>query len=296
MSRSSVAGGGGATVALVSARSARDLDEDMPALERALAARGLTHAVVDWDDPQVDWSAFASAVLRSTWDYSERLDEFLGWVDRAARQTRLLNPPALLRWNTHKGYLLELAARGVPVVPTRLLHPGQEPPGLDAGEWVVKPAVGAGSRGARRFRDAPQAARAHARELLDQGRDVLIQPYLRRVDDAGETALIHFGGRFSHAIRKGPLLRAGAEATRALFAPEQIRPRDPGADELALAARVLASLPFAEPPLYARVDLLRLDSGEPVLLELELTEPSLFFDTAPGSAERFVAALAASLA
>jgi len=128
--------------------------------------------------------------------------------------------------------------------------------------------------------------------LLDMQRSVLLQPYLGRVDEHGETALVFFGGVFSHAIRKGPLLRPGEGPTRALFAVEHISPRTPTAEEMRVAERTLKAIPFEQPLLYARVDLLHADQGgdadaEPQVLELELTEPSLFFAHAPGSAERF---------
>jgi O-ureido-D-serine cyclo-ligase len=282
-------------LALITAAAARTLDEDLPPLCAALSARGVDHEVVDWDDPAVDWRRYRAAILRSTWDYIDRFDEFNAWIARVADLTRLLNPPDVVRWNTHKGYLLELAGRGVPIVATTLIRVGAaiELPAVD--ELVVKPAIGAGSRAARRFhRDVP-GAMAHARALLDDGRDVLVQPYLARVDQAGETALMYFGGRYSHAIRKGPLLAPNADATAALFAPEQIVAREPGGDERALADQVLAALPFADPLLYARVDLLRGDDGAPVLLELELTEPSLFFAYSQGSVERYVDTLLAML-
>ena len=278
-------------LALITAHAARPLDDDLPPLIAALTARGIAHEVVDWDDTDVDWSRFDTAVLRSTWDYIERFAEFSAWIDRIEGQTRLLNPAAVVRWNTHKGYLIELAGRGIPIVPTRLLRPGDRLPPITDGEWVIKPAIGAGSSDARRFRDDPQGAAAHAQRLLDSGRDALLQPYLARVDQAGETALIYLGGRYSHAIRKGPLLAPNADATAKLFAPEQIVGREPAAEELALAERVLAALPFAGALLYARVDLLRDTNGAPVLLELELTEPSLFFPYAEGSVELFVDAL-----
>jgi O-ureido-D-serine cyclo-ligase len=282
-------------LALITAAAARSLDEDLPPLCAALSARGIDHEVVDWDDPVVDWRRYRAAILRSTWDYIDRFDEFNAWIDRIQSLTRLLNPPDVVRWNTHKGYLLELSARGVPIVPTTLIRVGEAIALPTAGELVVKPAVGAGSRGARRFRNDLPGATAHAQALLAEGRDVLLQPYLARVDQAGETALLYFGGNYSHAIRKGPLLAPNADATAALFAPEQIVAREPGDDERALADQVLAALPFAEPLLYARVDLLRSEDGAPVLLELELTEPSLFFAYAPGSVERYVETLLAML-
>jgi len=279
-------------VGLVSAHAARGLDEDLAPLLAALQDAGADASVADWDDPEVDWSAFRLALLRSTWDYTQRLAEFLAWADRTAKLTRLVNPPPVIRWNTDKHYLRDLARAGVPAVPTRFVEPGADAARAlesflreqSAPEWVVKPAVGAGSRDASRYAPGEEAAATdHIERLLQGGRSVLLQPYLGQVDREGETALIYFGGRFSHAIRKGPLLRRGSAPTCALFAEEDITPRIPAAEELDVGERVLAALPFAT-PLYARVDLIRSDTGQPCLLELELTEPSLFFAHAPGSA------------
>ena len=293
-----------AALALVSARAARALDADLPPLLAAFAAAGVRAEAVDWDDAQVEWQRFDAALLRSTWDYAERLSEFLDWVERAAARTRLLNPPALLRWNTDKHYLLERERAGVAVVASSFAEPGTDAAAaLDgfltrhgAAELVVKPAVGAGSRDARRHRRAERAEiLAHMQQLLAARRSVLLQPYLAAVDHHGESALIFIGGRFSHSVRKGPLLPAGAPSTPALFAPEEISPRQAGADELALAQRALAALPGGA-PLYARVDLIRDDGGAPRLLELELIEPSLFFAEAAGSAQHLAAATLATLA
>jgi hypothetical protein len=163
----------------------------------------------------------------------------------------------------------------------------------DSPEFVVKPSVGAGSRNTERHsRRQVEPAIAQARQLLGAGRGVLLQPYLESVDREGETALMYFRGRFSHAIRKGPLLPPGQAGSPAvgLFAPERITPRTPGEDELRVAEGALAALAYAV-PLYARIDLIRDATGAPALLELELTEPSLFFAYASGAAERFTAAV-----
>jgi len=160
----------------------------------------------------------------------------------------------------------------------------------DAAEFVVKPSVGAGSRDAQRYRrEQSIAASAHVARLLAEKRSVLMQPYLASVDEAGETALMYFNGEFSHAIRKGPLLSRGEGPTRALFATEQISAREPSTAEFDVAHRALAAIPYGTLA-YARIDLLPSADG-PKLLELELTEPSLFFDYAPGSADRFAATL-----
>lgn len=288
-------------VALVSARVARHLDEDLAPLLAALQDAGVGAEAADWDDPGVDWAAYRVAILRSTWDYAERVTEFLAWAERTAKLTTLLNPPAVVRWNSDKHYLAELARAGVPTVPTRFVEPGESAVAeLDRflteegpAEWVVKPSVGAGSRDAARYaRGEERKAGAHVERLLDAGRSVMLQPYLEQVDLHGETALIYFHGRFSHAIRKGPLLQRGSGPTEALFAQEHITRRAPAAGELQVADRVLAALPFTA-PLYARVDLIRSRDDQPCLLEIELTEPSLFFAHAPGAAERLAAHLRA---
>jgi O-ureido-D-serine cyclo-ligase len=288
-------------VALITAREARGLDEDLPPLEAAMHAADVQTRVVEWDDAGVDWSSFDFALLRSTWDYTDRLHDFLAWVDLAGSLTTVLNAPEVVRWNTDKHYLAELARAGVPVVPSGFIEPGASAEQTlnaflachETPEFVVKPAVGAGSRDTQRHpREAVAAAVAQAQRLLNMGRSVLLQPYLDSVDRDGETSLIYFQGRFSHAIRKGPLLPPGSTASPAigLFAPEKITARIPGADELRVAECVLGALLFPM-PLYARVDLIRNASGSPVLLELELTEPSLFFAHSSGSAERFTASL-----
>jgi glutathione synthase/RimK-type ligase-like ATP-grasp enzyme len=291
-------------VALVSARAARGLDEDMPPLLAAFAAAGARAAIADWDDPQVDWGGFDAALLRSAWDYTERLSEFLAWVERTATLTQLLHPPAVVRWNSDKHYLAELARQGLPTVASSFCEPHQDAAQVlqqflaqqHEAELVVKPAVGAGSRDTRRHaRTAVSPILGHMHALLGAHRSVLLQPYLPSVDRDGETALIYLDGRFSHAIRKGPLLPSGAPATAGLFAPEEITARTAGADERAVGERILAALPFGA-LLYARVDLIRGDDGEPRLLELELTEPSLFFAHAPGSAAQLAAATLQRLA
>jgi glutathione synthase/RimK-type ligase-like ATP-grasp enzyme len=285
-------------IALITATAARDVDEDLPPLESALRNAGADVTIAEWDRPH-GWSRFDIALLRSTWDYPLRLVEFLDWAEAVSRKTKLLNPLPLVKWSSDKHYLSDLAAKQVPTVLTRFVEPGESPerriaellsrPAVD--ELVVKPAVGAGSRDAQRFgrEETPEAAR-HAQRMLAEQRSVLLQPYLSRVDEHGETALIYFEGEFSHAIRKGPLLKRKEGPTTELFAKEAITARVPDAAELRVGARALQAVPF-ETPLYARVDLIRDQQGEPVVLELELIEPSLFFPFAARSAESFAAAI-----
>lgn len=288
-------------IALVTARAARGTDYDMPLLIAALRGAGVDAHEVDWDDDDIDWSRYDLALLRSTWDYFERLPEFLDWAARVAEHTRLVNPLAVVRWNTDKHYLAELARARVPVVPSTFLEPDDDAAAIidtvlavhpEADDFVVKPAIGAGSRDAQRHAAADRAAIiAHASRLLDARRSVLLQPYLGHIDEHGETALLFFEGEFSHAIRKDALLARGAGPTQGLFAEETITSRTPSQEELDLARRALAAIPLDGPLLYARVDLIRGSDGAPRLLELELVEPSVFLEHAQGAAKRFAEAI-----
>lgn len=276
------------TIALTTAIDSCALDHDLAPLADACVRAGIDPVIVAWDDSTVSWARFDAIVLRSTWDYTQRLPAFLEWCEHEAVRARLINPPDVVRWNVDKRYLGELAAAGVPVIASHYLAPGTDIHFPDHDEFVIKPCVGAGARGARRFRaDEVDQAITHARQLLASGVHALVQPYLQQVDQAGETALLFYDGRFSHAIRKGPLLHSGAyDATPAAT---DITSREASSAELETAKRVLEALPF-DLPLYARVDLLPSADG-PQLLELELVEPSMFFAHADGAADRFVAAL-----
>jgi hypothetical protein len=278
--------------ALVTCRRLPDLDPDDHPLRDELARRGHEVTAAIWDDDKVDWRAFDVAVLRSPWDYHHRRDDFLAWAGWAAAKTRLFNPLALVRWNTHKAYLHELATKGASVVPTEITLQGAR---LDvaarmaANGWaraVVKPAVGADSFGTvLAAPDTLAAAQAHADDLLRE-RDVMIQPYLRSVEEPGERCLVHIDGRYSHTVRKRSHFLGGRHV-----GPEGL-PVEAAEDERAEAARVLR-LAGAEDALYARVDLARDDLGRPCLMELELAEPTLFLTVAPGAAAALADAIEA---
>jgi len=295
-------------IALVTAIAALHRDGDMPILLDACARAGLSAEVRAWDDTTVSWRRYDLVLLRSPWDYTERLPHFLAWCERVAAESRLLNPIDVVRWNTDKHYLADLDAAGIPTVPTQFVEPDAFPlPALrafldddpQAMEFVVKPAVSAGSRDTLRYAASQEFAAAnHVGRLLDAGRSVMLQPYLASVDALGETGLIYLDGQYSHAIRKGPLLRPNDAGTDAPFVPEAITAREPSQDERKVGEAVMAVVRarFGETPLaYARVDLIRDRDGHPQLLELELTEPCLFFATAPDAADRFVAALGRAL-
>lgn len=270
-----------------------DGDEDAALLVAALEAEGVPARWAVWDDPAVDWTA-GLTVLRSTWDYTHDRDRFLAWV-RAL--PRVANEAPLVEWSTDKAYLADLAAAGVPTVPTELVRPGEPLPAVQA-EVIVKPAVGAGSRGVGRFTpDRSGEAQQHAQQLHAAGRTVLVQPYLHGVDHTGEAALVYLDGAFSHAITKGAMIPAAAAHPvdgGPLYVEENITPRTASPAERAAGDAALAYVRdrFGADPLYVRVDLLPGPDG-PVLVELELVEPSLFLlhDPAGRAAARFAAAI-----
>ena len=252
---------------------------------------GLEAEVVVWHD-EVDWASFDLVVIRSTWDYFDRLEEFLGWADRVDSVSRIINSPKTIRWNSHKGYLAQLGEAGIPVLPSLALAKGAAhavermlATGWD--EVVIKPAVDGGARGALKGPATSPETADHLSRLVEAG-DTIVQPYASSVE-LGETSLFFFGGAFSHAVRKVP--KPGDYRVQALHGGSE-EDHEPTPDELEVASRAMGMAP--DELVYARVDLLDV-AGKPTLMELELIEPDLFLRTAPGSVERFAAAVAAQL-
>lgn len=272
---------------IATCRPLPEVDQDEDLLLAALAERGICARMAAWNDPNERWDASGATVLRSTWDYIHRLGAFLEWAERASNAGPFWNPLEIVRGNVHKRYLLELARRGVATTPTAMFARGARVElarELGARRWsdvVIKPAVGAGSFGARRFaREELDGASEHLHALLAD-RDALVQPYLASVETHGERALVWIDGRFTHAVRKTPRWSGGEESVSEALAVEP--------DERALGELALA--PLASRLLYARVDVARDDRGAPLLMELELVEPSLFLKQHRPALSHFVDAI-----
>jgi len=273
--------------------------DDDALLEGGLARRGAEAERVPWD-ADTDWDAFDAVVIRTTWDYARRRDEFLRWADRI--DGRLHNGPDLVRWNSDKRYLADLERAGVPVVETAFLEPETPMPVL-SGEVVVKPNVSAGGRDTGRFGPAHSEEAAElVRRIHASGRIAMVQPYQASVDAEGETAVVFIGGEPSHALLKNAVLRPDevapvredwVGAAEAMYDPELVVAGAAADDELELARRVVAHLAerFGRRPLYARVDLVRDPEDRARVLELEAIEPNLYFDEAPGAVHRLAEAI-----
>lgn len=286
-------------VALVSSAEARHHDTDLPLITAALGTLGIASEIIDWDTAAADWGQFDAAVVRSPWDYHRRYDEFLAWLEAVSASTRLFNDAGVIRWNTDKTYLAELAAAGLPVIPTIFVGGAQAlvdatEAGVLSGDVVVKPTVSAGSNNTERHRSTRVRAVAHVASLIDMQMTAMVQPYQGAIDEMGESGLLYFNGVYSHAFRKGAILSTGDNVKNGLFTEEDIGEREATAAERGLGDRVMAYVTarFGAPPLYARVDMVPGTGGEPVLMEVELAEPSLFLHTSHGAAGRFAGAVA----
>lgn len=259
----------------------------------AFADRGVDAEPVAWTDPRVDWDAFDVAVLRSTWDYVDHLQRFLEVTERIERsRCTLLNTAGAVRWNADKHYLDDLDRLGVPIVPimrgTRADAPRIRAAVAEAGwdELVLKPAIGVGGSGVVR---TTASGLAEVLDGLAPGTEVMVQPFAEEIVGEGELSFVFLGDDLSHVLRKRPA--AGDFRAHGIYGGT-IELADPGRGDAAAVSAMLARLPFDL--LYARFDVVRY-GGRLAVLELELIEPMLYLDLAPGSAGRLADATRARL-
>jgi glutathione synthase/RimK-type ligase-like ATP-grasp enzyme len=290
-------------VALATCKDARGLAPDDRGLVAALEERGVQVDVQVWDDASVDWSRYDLTVVRSTWDFARRRAEFVKWAQAVPR---IENQAKVLEWNTDRRYFKALAERGVPVIDTIWLDPESHlsSRAIHArmpafGDFVVKPVVFAGSEDIARYQPISAQSRAkaiaHTQRLLAKGDAVMIQPYVESIDTLGEACLTFVNDEFQHAVRRKALLGGTHRATvgLSLYAGEGMTSVAVTEQQLAVAQQALAVAHelsgSAEPFLYARVDLVQGTGNQtvgatpnthptdgPLVIEIELTEPSLW--------------------
>jgi aromatic-L-amino-acid decarboxylase len=277
-----------------------DLTKDDRLAAEALGRRGIEVIPLVWSEPPTGSrrarlvQEIDAVVVRSTWDYHLRLDEFLDWIGTLEREgIPLWNPPGTVRRNVDKAYLVQLRERGVPVIPTMHLRRGGQASLaeiLGREGWVdavIKPAVSGGAWNTWRTGATAGDEQRFAKHLAEA--DLLVQPYVHDVVSEGEWSLLFFDGRYSHAVLKRPGI---GEFRVQEHLGGSVAPAKPDA---ALCAQAAAALAAAnERTLYARVDGVVREGGF-VLNELELVEPTLFVGTSPGSADRFAEAVQAWL-
>ena len=266
-------------------------------IAEALAELGIHVEPVVWEDGPPR-KQLQSIVLRSPWNYHLYPDDFLRWVEDASKSAIVCNAPSIVRWNSHKGYLLELEDAGIAIAPTVLCKKNEDCNLRDvmkAREWrevIVKPAISASSfmtsivgasaydvhRGTK-LEDRVIEDGQHLLDKILETRDALVQPFMPEIFDRGERCLIFIAGRFSHAVQKAPFTNA----------PGGGRPVEAEPEEIDIGRRALAVLD--ETPLYARVDLLRGSDGVDRLMELELIDPELYMRFDSAAPARFATAL-----
>lgn len=277
-------------VLLASTDSHPRAGDDAPALLAALRNTGAQASVASWDSPSAEWRG-ARVHLLSPWDYQHRLPAFLRWLDVIDAEAQPLHPAALVRWNIHKGYLLEFAERGVPVLPMRVIARDQAidleacASDLDAGELVVKAAIGAGADGLFRWRPGDAVPSESVAALRARG-DIVVQTYSPRVESEGELGVVWIDGEVLHTVVKLP--KAGDFRVQPSFGGSNVV-RPATEEEVVIANRIIERSPHR--PRYARVDLLRSAEGEWCLGELEVIEPELFLRDAPRTAEALARAI-----
>jgi hypothetical protein len=280
-----------ATYVSTGAYDANTVDEDA-LLSNLLEELGISHELLAWSDPDVDWSRFTHVLIKSTWDYFDYYPEFLVWLDKLeALETSVLNPVATLRWNSSKNYLLELKAKGYPCVAGQILPKGTVTTlealhdALGFETLVVKPLVSGGAKNTLKItRGAGKELEDKIASLL-QEEDFLVQPYIPEIVAVGEYSLIFFNGVFSHAVLKSP---AVDDFRVQHYYGGTIQEITPDSKMLASAQELVAS--FAKDSLYARVDGVVID-GVFHLMELELIEPYLFLGLSEKAIPNYKAAL-----
>ena len=303
-------------IALATCAALPDLHADDALLRDVLAARGAEAEAVVWDDPAADWGSYDLVVIRSTWDYAQRRPEFVEWSRHVDRVSRLANPLPVVEWNTDKHYLRDLESAGIRIVPTQWLEPTRVFTSRAlhtrfpaSGDFVIKPAVSAGSVDTGRYTAIDAGSRGlaitHARRLLADNRTVMVQRYISSVDTVGERAHVFVSGEYSHSVLKGAMLDGPDVGIDGVYREERMSALEPSEREVEFSAQVgrAARRYFStsadgvdlvpDALLSARVDVVTDDDGEPVLMELELVEPSLFTDLVPGALDRFADAVIA---
>lgn len=269
-------------IALVTCRNIPEPDGDESLVVAAFGAAGFGVTVAAWDDNSVNWASFDAAIIRSTWNYYESPERYRNWVQEVSKVTKLFNPAETILPNIHKSYLLRMEDVGVPIVPTILPNSfGAAQTWLQENQYkkfVLKPAVSAGSWMTQTFGiNDVETAETFFQEIQSAGGDPMCQPFMESVLNGGERSLVFINGQFTHKIIKQPRFSGSDEAVSEAF-PVELH-------EAHIGHLALSVLP--EAPLYARVDVIE-DSGELLLSELELIEPSLFFKQNPAAISNLI--------
>ena len=286
-------------IALVTAETAEHHDTDLVKIKRELDKQNVPWEVVHWHDKNVDWAQYAIAKVQSTWDYQDKIPDFRAWLSRCATLTTLCNSLEIIQWNIDKRYLRDVQSAGIAVIPTSFVETEKDVSNcaLLGDDVIVKPAISAGSNDTGRYRCKRAEAEQQCRKILAGGRTVLVQPYLKEIDSLGETGLVYIAGKYSHAIYKQANFGDIVQSHNGLYVEGVVRAKTATDAELACGDKTMAFITnkFQSAPLYARIDMVTAAAG-PVIMEVELLEPSLYLQFSEGSPKAMADACARALA
>lgn len=276
-------------IGLLTSAAYAGLQSDYWLIRDELLYRGYSVKAVVWNDERIDWSKVRNVVMCSAWDYCRRFEQFSNWLTEREQDCNVINTPALAKWNLDKTYLRHVEEQCVPVIPTIWFEKNSTIPTNFTCNWqdvVMKPTIGAGSVGIKRFDTAKdQETMLNHFRHLSQTSGIMLQPYLSSADKRGEVALIYFNGQFSHSIGRpvtGHHVSSDEEVALTFL-------REPTDAQIEISDKVLKCLPSM--PAYVRIDFLPDDDGRDRILEIEMVEPSLFFQADTASPGRFADAL-----
>jgi glutathione synthase/RimK-type ligase-like ATP-grasp enzyme len=255
-------------------------------LKEALERKGLKVHRTYWDNPDFDWTSTRYAIFRTTWDYFDRIDEFMPWLEKTAELTQFINPISLIKWNMDKHYLRDLQQNGIDIPDTIFIEKGEKR-NLSAfttdknwSEFILKPAISGAARHTYRFKKEEIGKHEAIFEALIANESMLLQEFQKNILTKGEIALMLFGGRFSHAVLK--LAKAGDFRVQDDFGGT-VHDYNPTEQEIAFAEKVITTI--SPLPAYARVDIFWDNEGKPVVSELEMIEPELWFRKSENAAD-----------
>jgi glutathione synthase/RimK-type ligase-like ATP-grasp enzyme len=257
-----------------------------------LQSKGINIVKEIWNDPNVVWANYDTAIIKSPWDYFDHIKDFYSWLEcMDLLNIRLLNPSSVLRWNADKHYLADIKDAGLKVTPTIFLSK-DEPFALsdffvtfNTDKLIVKPVVSGGAKNTLKVTSENAEDIGHKLEQLLNDEDFIVQPFLREIEKDGELSFLFFGGKFSHAVLKKAA--KGDFRVQSTFGGS-VHVQEPSLETIAKAQAYLDV--FAPDCLYARVDVVMIDA-DLVLMELELIEPYLFLDTHGNAFDNYYEAL-----
>lgn len=264
---------------------AQNIEKEETLVREHLEQKGLRVNRIAWDDKNYDWSQSAFLLFRSTWDYFERYQEFISWLEEVKTVTSLINSYEIIKWNLDKHYMLSLAKSGVHIPPSHFIEKGEEGSLADKvaefpwKEIILKPVVSAGAWNTFRFYAEKAALMEEQYQGLIGNEAMMIQEFQENVPTKGELSFMLFGGRFTHAVLKKA--KKGDFRVQDDFGGSVFH-YDPSPEEIGFAEDVLRSCTFD--PIYARVDVIWDNQGNLALSELELFEPELWFRLFPNAA------------